>query len=91
MKALPGSIRTEKGGLESTSEHGPKTGAETDGRRHAGVGACALPHTFLPFKNTLPLIHSSEKKERKKFSGFVPSIYHWLLQFQNKMKRRGVF
>lgn len=65
MKALPGSIRTEKGGLESTSERGPKTGAETDGRRHAGVGACALPHTFLPFKNTAldPFFREEREKE----------------------------
>lgn len=50
---VPGSISTENGGLESTSESKPETGAKTEGRRCTGAGATSPD---LPSKKTLPLI-----------------------------------
>lgn len=58
ITVVPVSIGTMKGGLESTSERKPETGAETRGRRHAGAGATSPD---LPSKKTLPLILSSDK------------------------------
>lgn len=85
VTVVPGFIRTEKGGLESTSESKPETGAETKGRRHAGAGTTSPD---LPSKKTLPLILSSESNGERESGGPRPASTTGVLHVSEQKERK---
>ena len=67
-------MRTEKGALESISESGLETGAETNSRRHPGVGATSPCLPSLQKDTTLDPFFREERERETQWTWFPASI-----------------